>query len=103
MLDQSSGSLHTEPCHEGTFQPIYYWSNTQCVCNETKGHCNKTGQVLASHGSTTEDRTCRCDFRRGYKLSTWNPSNKCVCNSSNVDCTCVKEECETGYRMSPGT
>ena len=102
ILDQLSELIHTVPCHEGTFQRHPYESNTQCACNETKGHCNKTGQVVASNGSTTEDRTCRCDFRRGYKFST-KPSNECVCQSSSEDCTCIKEECKTEYRLSPGT
>jgi len=102
ILDQLSGLIHTVPCPEGTFQRHPYKSNTQCACSETKGHCNKTGQVIASNGSTTEDRTCRCDFRRGYKFST-KPPNECVCNSSSEDCTCIKEECKTGYIMSPGT
>ena len=62
ILDQLSGLINTVSCREGTFQRHPYKSNTQCACNETKGHCNKTGQVVASNGSTTEDRTCRCDF-----------------------------------------
>ena len=102
ILDQLSGLIHTVPCREGTFQRHPYKSNTQCACNETKGHCNKTGQIVASNGSTTEDRTCRCDFRRGYKFSI-KPSNECVCQSSSEDCTCIKEECKTGHRLSPGT
>ena len=101
VLDKS-GNINAVPCREGTFQRHHYMSNTQCACNETKGHCNKRGQVVASNGSTTEDRTCRCDFRRGYKFST-KPSNECVCQSSSEDCTCIKEECKTGYRLSPGT
>ena len=100
ILDQLSGLINTVPCREGTFQRHPYKSNTQCACNETKGHCNETGQIVASNGSTTEDRTCRCDFRRGYKFST-KPPNECVCKSSSEDCTCIKEECKTGYIMSP--
>ena len=98
-LDKS-GNINDEDCRVGTFQRSHYESNTQCACNETKGHCNKTGQVVASNGSTTEDRTCRCDFRRGYKFFI-KPSNACVCQSSSEDCTCIKEECKTVYRMSP--
>lgn len=100
VIDKKSGHLNTEPCREGTFQRHPYKSNTQCACSETKGHCNKTGQVVSSDGSTTEDRTCRCDFRRGYKFST-KPSNECVCLSSSEDCACIKEDCKMGYRMSP--
>lgn len=102
VIDKTSGHLNSEACHEGTFQRHPYKSNTQCACMETKGHCNETGQVVASNGSTTEDRTCRCDFRRGYKFSI-KPSNECFCQSSSEDCTCKKIECETGYRLSPGT
>ena len=102
VVDNNTGKINAVACHEGTFQPSHYDSYTQCACSETKGHCNKTGQVVSSNGNTTHDRTCHCDFRRGYKFST-KPSNGCVCNPSSENCTCIKQECEMGYRLSPGT
>lgn len=39
------------------------------------------------NGSTTSDRTCRCNSNEGYSFVT-NPINLCSCNPATEDCSC---------------
>ncbi|XP_052104506.1 uncharacterized protein LOC127737688 [Mytilus californianus] len=99
IIDQQSGHLNSVDCPEETIQPQPYLSYTECGCDKIKSRCNEQGQAIFSNGSTYEDRLCRCDYTSGYGFVTI-PAGKCFCNPKTEKCTCRRQCCENGYKLS---
>lgn len=89
------------PCETNRFQPIYLWSNVSGHCTFKKSQCAEDGQILFNNGSTEKDRSCRCDYTRGYAFIT-KPKNECFCNLSHEDCSCYKKYCTYNKVLTPG-
>ncbi|CAC5382882.1 unnamed protein product [Mytilus coruscus] len=100
VIDHQSGDINNADCLEDTFQPTPYKSNTQCGCALMKSTCNDIGQVISTNGSTDKDRTCRCDYLKGYTYVTM-PDDRCNCSPKGENCTCKLIECPNGSRLSP--
>lgn len=57
-----------------------------------KSFCNEEGQVAVDKGTFIEDRTCRCDYTKGYNY-TKKPTNSCKCSPVKEDCSCYINTC----------
>ncbi|CAG2235673.1 unnamed protein product [Mytilus edulis] len=86
--------------YRDTFQPTPYKSNTQCGCALIKSTCDGIGQVISTNGSSEKDRTCRCDYLKGYTYVNI-PADRCNCKPKGENCTCKLVECPNGSRLSP--
>lgn len=100
-IDHKSGHLNSVDCPAETIQSKPYLSYTECGCSEVKSRCNKQGQAIISNGSTFEDRSCRCDYIGGYTFVNIS-AGKCSCNPKTEICTCRRQDCENGYKLSQG-
>ena len=67
-----------------------------------KSPCSDDGQVLLNNGSGKEDRSCRCDYRRGYAFVSMNRSDPCSCVPSQEDCSCYLKHCGNREVLSQG-
>lgn len=59
------------------------------------------GQVDHTNGSTTEDRTCRCDYNRGYTFVS-SPMDSCHCKPTQEDCSCYLNTCTESFKLNQG-
>ncbi|XP_076097047.1 uncharacterized protein LOC143067584 isoform X2 [Mytilus galloprovincialis] len=100
VIDQLSGNINNAHCLGDTFQPTPYKSNTQCGCALIKSTCDGIGQVISTNGSSEKDRTCRCDYLKGYTYVNI-PADRCNCKPKGENCTCKLVECPNGSRLSP--
>ena len=66
-----------------------------------KSLCNEEGQIVFKNGTKISDRTCRCDYSRGYDFVV-KPKDGCECIPSEEDCSCYHKTCQTGFILSPG-
>ncbi|CAC5415484.1 unnamed protein product [Mytilus coruscus] len=95
------GNIDGIECEKNRFQPIKFWTNGSNDCILEKTHCNEPGQVIHDEGSSTSDRTCRCDYTRGFAFVT-SPKQNCFCNPSLDDCSCFMKPCSKFQVMTPG-
>jgi hypothetical protein len=95
------GQLHGVPCTKERFQPVKYWTNGSYNCVYEKSLCNEEGQIVFKNGTKISDRTCRCDYSKGYDFVV-KPKDGCECIPSEEDCSCYHKTCQTGFILSPG-
>ncbi|XP_052065932.1 uncharacterized protein LOC127705644 [Mytilus californianus] len=62
--------------------------------------CSEPGQVRFNEGSTKVDKTCRCDFTKGYAFVS-TTVNSCHCTPSTEDCSCFLQRCPVNYAITP--
>lgn len=96
-----TGNLRNVDCASERYQPFPLWSNVSGVCMYQKMLCEGEGQVLYNNGSLISDRTCRCDFTKGFKFIK-QPKQKCHCIPSDEDCSCYISKCPADKVLSPG-
>ncbi|XP_071124105.1 uncharacterized protein [Mytilus edulis] len=94
------GNIDGIECDKNRFQPIKFWTNVSNDCILEKTGCNEPGQVIHDEGSATSDRTCRCDYTRGFAFVT-SPKQNCFCNPSIDDCSCFMKPCSRFQVMTP--
>ncbi|VDI73325.1 Hypothetical predicted protein [Mytilus galloprovincialis] len=93
------GSPTFVPCLHDRYQPITFYRNTSSHCILLKSLCAEMGQVLAGHGSTDDDVSCRCDYRQGFDYVV-RPKDICHCNPTQEDCSCVQKQCVDNRYLS---
>ncbi|CAG2215912.1 ABCC1 [Mytilus edulis] len=90
--DSTAKFLFSKTCVSSRYQPRPLFTYERNECLYEKSSCTEEGQIIFSNGSAIDDRTCRCDYTKGYAfIST--PINKCYCVPSKEDCSCYKIEC----------
>lgn len=97
----NNGNLNAIACSSTRFQPLQFSSFKDSRCVLEKSLCSEEGQVLADTGTAEIDRSCRCDYVKGYAILA-NTSNLCSCTPSEEDCTCFKKSCSDTEILSPG-
>ncbi|XP_076114540.1 uncharacterized protein LOC143082635 [Mytilus galloprovincialis] len=95
-----SGSLDRQQCRSKRFQPFTLPSNISSSCVLLKSECNEDGQIIFSEGTTTYDRSCRCNYIKNYAFVT-KPKSSCYCLPSQEDCSCYKKKCPIDHYLSP--
>lgn len=95
-----SGMLDSRPCGPERFQPFALLPNTSSRCVIRKSQCNREGQVVYSNGTTTRDRSCRCNYIDNFVFVT-KPKTKCYCIPSEEDCSCYSKACDVDYYLTP--
>lgn len=95
------GERDNDNCIDSRYQPFKLWSNRSSECEFLKNDCNEMGQVIANNGSTTKDRTCRCDYNKGFDFII-KPKEVCYCIPSEEDCSCYKKNCLPGQILTQG-
>ncbi|CAC5406189.1 unnamed protein product [Mytilus coruscus] len=95
-----SGMLDSRPCGPERFQPFSLLPNTSSRCVTRKSQCNREGQVVYSNGTTTRDRSCRCNYRDNFVFVT-KPKTKCYCIPSEEDCSCYSKACDVDHYLTP--
>lgn len=98
---QVLGSLEPVQCASNRYQPGTFWTNGSNNCKFEKSLCADEGQISFSSGTTTEDRTCRCDYTKGYDFVI-TPHNTCYCMPIEEDCSCFIRHCPSRFVLSPG-
>ncbi|CAG2254071.1 unnamed protein product [Mytilus edulis] len=96
-----TGNLRNVDCLSERYQPFRLWSNVSGECLYVKSPCEGEGQVVLNNGSLIEDRTCRCDYTKGY-MYIKQPKQNCSCNPSEEDCSCYITKCPHGSILSQG-
>ncbi|XP_052091588.1 uncharacterized protein LOC127728293 isoform X3 [Mytilus californianus] len=95
-------NFDTTKCRPERFQPIDFTTvgNSDCVFQKSK--CVQEGQIISSlkNDSSLEDTKCLCDYTKGYSFINV-PKDKCYCNPSVDDCSCYREFCPSGKKLSP--
>lgn len=82
------------------YQPFGFQNfNDKCVYRRSV--CSDPGQVRFNDGSTKVDKTCRCDFSKGYAFVS-TTVNSCHCTPSTEDCSCFLQRCPVNYTITPG-
>ncbi|CAC5387100.1 unnamed protein product [Mytilus coruscus] len=91
----------SEPCSSKRYQPFPFNTSGHNVCVYEKSFCSEEGQIANDTGTTTNDRTCRCDYTRGYEfIIRPKQTGGCVCSPSEEDCSCVLKKCEKDLILS---
>ena len=78
--------INVGDCSNNRYQPLKFTTNGNSDCVFLKSFCEEEGQVIANNGTSSTDRSCRCDYTRGYVYVT-PPSDICSCVPSSEDCT----------------
>ncbi|CAC5376411.1 unnamed protein product [Mytilus coruscus] len=94
------GNLDGIQCEKNRFQPIKLWTNGSTDCILAKTVCNEQGQVIHDEGNSTSDRTCRCDYTKGFAFVK-RPKQDCFCNPFLEDCSCFLKPCNKFHVMTP--
>lgn len=95
------GGRDSYNCSDSRYQPRKFWSNVTSDCEMQKSNCCEEGQVAMSYGSTTEDRTCRCDNLNGFAFITTH-KDVCSCIPSQEDCSCYRTKFAEGEILTKG-
>lgn len=93
--------LDRRPCGPEMFQPFSLLSNSSSRCMFHKSQCNKKGQVVYRNGTTTRDRSCRCNYIDNFAFVS-KPKSQCYCIPSKEDCSCYEKKCEVEHYLTPG-
>lgn len=93
------GGIDGVPCSTNNYQPFSHSSTTGGSCAMVKTSCNEEGQLIYDDGSSTTDRSCRCDYRVGYDYVAL-PSNKCFCKPTIEDCSCYMKYCDANQVLT---
>ncbi|CAC5358921.1 unnamed protein product [Mytilus coruscus] len=94
-----TGRRRNVNCSSERLQPFLFWSNTSSVCVYIRSQCNDIGQILYNKGSNKIDKSCRCDYRKGYDFIA-RPKNSCFCKPAQEDCSCYLTNCSR--HLTPG-
>lgn len=94
------GGLDGKLCDDAYFQPIKFWTNGSNECIFLKSDCTDEGQIISYEGNSTSDRTCKCDYTKGYAFVT-EPNDGCTCFHGGQDCSCYKKLCKHSEILSP--
>ncbi|CAG2195655.1 unnamed protein product [Mytilus edulis] len=87
-------------CLQMRFQPFLFWTNgTMSDCIFSKSFCSGEGQLVYKEDSTKDDRTCRCDHKKGYSFLKI-PRNYCFCIPTEEDCSCYVKSCPVNQTLS---
>lgn len=70
-------------------------------CVFSKSTCTEEGQILHSNGTTKTDKTCRCDYTKGYAYVKI-PKTTCYCDPTREDCSCYKKPCGENKVLTAG-
>ncbi|CAG2208090.1 unnamed protein product [Mytilus edulis] len=62
--------------------------------------CSEEGQIIFNNGTFRDDRSCRCNFKKGFALNI-TTQHPCQCIPSKEDCSCYKKHCPTDYVLTP--
>ncbi|VDI56175.1 Hypothetical predicted protein [Mytilus galloprovincialis] len=94
------GNIDGIECKKKRYQPIKFWTNGSYHCLLEKTACNGQGQVIHDEGNSTSDRTCRCDYTRGFAFVI-RPKQDCFCHPAHEDCSCFIKPCSKFQVMTP--
>ncbi|CAC5363193.1 unnamed protein product [Mytilus coruscus] len=95
-----SGNLHAEDCRNPRYSPIPVLSNDSAECDFLKSNCKEEGQVIVDNATSNTDRTCRCDYTKGYNYII-QPIDPCKCSPVKEDCSCYFNTCPgIGYTLN---
>ncbi|CAC5409423.1 unnamed protein product [Mytilus coruscus] len=97
-----SGRRRNTNCSNVRYQPFKFYSSELSKCAFVKIQCVEEGQVTFSEGSTREDRTCRCDYTKGYTF-LYTPKHQCFCAPGEADCSCYFANCTQISSLSSET
>jgi hypothetical protein len=64
-----SPGINVEDCLNNRYQPFVFTTNGNSDCVLLKSFCEEEGQVIANNGTSSTDRSCMCDYTRGYVYS----------------------------------
>ncbi|CAC5358581.1 MSI [Mytilus coruscus] len=98
----SNKNFDIKPCTPERYQPVTFSSKQGSACLFQKGKCSEEGQVIYGNGTSKVDRTCRCDYSRGFAFLSTDRTDPCWCNAATEDCSCYKKECNDSQVLSPG-
>lgn len=84
VYDVATKTIEHKACPHGRFQPVERTSNSSMAyqCEKVMTPCNLQGQKPCDDGRPDEDRTCGCEFEKGYSLEA-------LADISNNDVSCV--------------
>lgn len=91
------GGLNGRTCADGRYQPFIFWTNGSSECFQ-KPSCGVEGQLIVNEQSASKDRTCRCDYDRGYSFPL-QPKTITYCVPSEEKCSCYRKQCPHGHTM----
>ncbi|CAC5370538.1 unnamed protein product [Mytilus coruscus] len=97
----NKGNFDRKPCSPTHYQPFRFNSFGNTNCTHLKSPCSEEGQVIADNHTSYSDRSCRCDYRRGFALIV-NTSQPCSCMPSKEDCSCYLKTCSMNEVLSQG-
>ncbi|XP_071127677.1 uncharacterized protein [Mytilus edulis] len=93
------GNIDGIVCEKNRFQPIKFWTNGSSDCILEKTRCDEHGQVIHVESDSTSDRTCRCDYTKGFAFVS--QRQNCFCDPSLEDCSCFLKPCSKFQVMTP--
>ncbi|CAC5409418.1 unnamed protein product [Mytilus coruscus] len=79
-------------CSASRYQPFKFYSSQLSKCVFIKSSCSEEGQLIFSPGSTTNDRTCGCNYTEGCTFLV-KPKSHRFCIPEQEDCTCYVTSC----------
>ncbi|CAC5418432.1 unnamed protein product [Mytilus coruscus] len=97
----SNKNFDIKPCTFERYQPVTFSSTHGSACLFQKGKCSEEGLLLYNNGTSEMDRTCRCDYTRGFSFMSTHRTDPCSCNAATEDCSCYKKECNESQVLSP--
>ncbi|CAG2253821.1 unnamed protein product [Mytilus edulis] len=100
VAGSSNGTLQGADCNSEFYQPFKFLSSGSSRCVYEKSYCSGEGQVVYRNGTLENDRSCRCDYTRGYDFVN-KPRHRCYCVPSEEDCSCHLKLCQSNYILSP--
>ncbi|CAC5355617.1 unnamed protein product [Mytilus coruscus] len=100
VAGSSNGTLQGADCNSDFYQPFKFLSSGNSRCVYEKSYCNGEGLVTSSNGTLENDRSCRCDYTRGYNFIN-QPKHRCYCVPSEEDCSCHLKICPSNHILSP--
>ncbi|XP_076070597.1 uncharacterized protein LOC143042213 [Mytilus galloprovincialis] len=100
VAGSSKGTLQGTDCDGNFYQPYKFLSSGNSRCVYKRSDCSEEGQVVYRNGTEKNDRSCRCDYTRGYDFVT-RPNHQCLCVPSKEDCSCYHKTCPNKYILSP--
>ncbi|XP_052076510.1 uncharacterized protein LOC127714492 isoform X2 [Mytilus californianus] len=100
VAGSSNGTLQGADCDSEFYQPFKFLSSGSSRCVYEKSYCSGEGLVTSRNGTLEKDRSCRCDYTRGYDFID-QPKHRCHCVPSEEDCSCHLKICPSNYILSP--
>ena len=95
-------NLSFDSCRNDRYQPRKFWSYEHNKCVYKKSLCSEEGQLIYSNGTYIVDRSCHCDYTKGY-VFVKPPRHQCYCVPSREECGCILKQCPNKtYVLSPG-